>query len=228
MHRKLLAIIPILGCSLGTLSASQAQQTAQEQGQQTAQEKEVQRGAVQAIRGLAGVQIQEKDGQIVGIDFRKCPDDWANAFPSVLGIPSIQSVSVTGPRATHDLIVSLAGLPNLRSLRMEQCSISDATVAAVSRFPKIEDVNLDRCPITDESMKSLVQSKTIRRIRVPRTDLTGLGLAHLKNATQLELLDLTDCKQISDTGVAHLQGLTKLRNRSLRPGITDAGMQHLG
>jgi Leucine-rich repeat (LRR) protein len=49
----------------------------------------------------------------------------------------------------------------------------------------------------------------------------------LKNSTQLELLDLTDCNRISDAGLAHLQGLTKLRNLSLCPRITDAGMQHL-
>ncbi|MFN6162616.1 MAG: leucine-rich repeat domain-containing protein, partial [Planctomycetota bacterium] len=194
----------------------------------TGQERDAAVSAAQAIRKLAGVQIQEKDGQIVGIDFRKCGDAWVDVFPKVLEIASVQSLSIGGPAATHERIVPLERLPNLRALRLEQCAIDDVTVAAIARFPKLDDINLDRCPITDESMKSLAQSRSIKRIRVPRTKLSDAGLATLKDSVQLELLDLTECNQITDVALAHLKGLTKLRNLSLSgPRITDAGMQHL-
>lgn len=220
MYRHLIALLT-LSCSVWAGSFPlEAQEATASSGATSS--------AIQAIRGLAGVQIQEKDGQVVGIDFRKCSDTWGNVFPKVLDLPSLQSISVGGPQATHERIVSLASLPNLRSLRMDQCPITDATIAAVARFSKIDDVGIDRCPITDESMKSLSQVAAIKRIRVPRTELTDQGLSYLKDAIQLELLDLAECHQISDTGLTHLKGLTKLRNLTLSgPRITDAGMWHL-
>jgi len=211
-----------------TLSCSVLAGYASVRAQEATAASDVNSAAIQAIRGLAGVQIQEKDGRIIGIDFRKCRGAWGDVLPRVLEIPSLQSISVSGPQATHERIVSLASLPNLRSLRMEQCAINDATIAAVARFPKIDDVGLDRCPITDESIKSLAQAPSIKRIRLPRTELTDQGLSFLKDAIHLELLDLAECHRISDAGLIHLKGLTKLRNLTLSgPRITDAGMQHL-
>lgn len=184
--------------------------------------------AIEAVRDLAGIQIQEKEGQVIGIDFRKCGDNWIDIFPRVLEISSVQSLSVSGPAATHERIVSLASLPNLRSLRVDQSAINDATVAAIAQFPKIEDIQLDRCLISDESLGSLALCKTIKRIRVPRTKVSDAGLAYIKNLEQLELLDLTECEQISDAGLAHLAGLTKLRILSLSgPRNTEVGMPHL-
>lgn len=86
-------------------------------------------------------------------------------------------------------------------MRMEQASITDQTIAEVAKFPKVDDILLDRCGITDECLKSLGQSKTIKRIRAPRTKLSDAGLAYLKDTIQLELLDLSDCNQISDAGL---------------------------
>lgn len=184
--------------------------------------------AEQAIRSEIGVLLQEKDGQLIGVDFRKCGDKWVDVFPRVLELPSIQSISVSGPLATHEQIITLAALPNLRALRLEQSAITDATVQAIAKFPKIDDVNLDRCPITDACMEFLGQCPTIKRIRAPRTKLSDAGLAFLKDTTQLELLDLSDCNQISDVGLGHIQGLKRMRNLSLwGPQITDAGMPSL-
>ncbi|MFZ4469056.1 MAG: leucine-rich repeat domain-containing protein, partial [Pirellula sp.] len=180
--------------------------------------------AIAAIKSMPGIAVQEKDGEVIGVDFRKCGDDWIKTFPRVLEIPSVQTVSVSGPAATHELIVSLKSMPNLKALRMEQASITDDTIAQIAKFPKVDDLLLDRCGITDASMQSLGQSKTIKRIRAPRTKLSDAGLAYLKDTVQLELLDLSDCNQISDAGLAHLQGLSKLRNLSLwGPRITDEG-----
>jgi len=171
--------------------------------------KSVSSQAIAAIKSMPGISVQEKDGEVIGVDFRKCGDDWIKTFPKILEIPSVQIVSVSGPSATHELIVSLKSLPNLKTLRMEQSSITDQTIAEVAKFPKVDDLLLDRCGITDECLKSLGQSKTIKRIRAPRTKLSDAGLAYLKDTVQLELLDLSDCNQISDEGLSHLKGKLK-------------------
>ena len=50
---------------------------------------------------------------------------------------------------------------------------------------------------------------------MPQTFVTDAGLAHLKNSTSLEALDLQDCNLVSNAGVAHLVGLNKLRDLKL-------------
>jgi len=215
----LVGIVPVFGESTAFLTESFFGGISKAQDAQ---------GAIVAIRGMLGVVVQEKDGAVIGVDFRNCGDNWIDTFPRVLEIPTVQSISVSGPLATHDRIASLKALPNLRSLRLEQAAITDATIAEIAKFPKIDDLNLDRSPITDECLKSLGGSKTIKRIRAPRTKLSDVGLAYLKETTQLELLDLSDCNQISDVGLSHISGLTRLRNLSLwGPRITDEGMKHL-
>ena len=57
--------------------------------------------------------------------------------------------------------------------------------------------------------------------------ITDAGLVHLKGLTKLEYLNLS-YTNITDAGLAHLKGLTKLETLSLsRTKITDAGLVHL-
>ncbi|MFN7794996.1 MAG: hypothetical protein ACK5Q3_05470, partial [Planctomycetota bacterium] len=39
--------------------------------------------AIQAIKAMPGISVQEKDGEVIGVDFRKCGDDWVKTFPRV-------------------------------------------------------------------------------------------------------------------------------------------------
>lgn len=236
MKRKYPVLLETIGdralaIGLGVLSSAMVLTCAPQKSdaqESSAASKPANAQAIAAIKAMPGISVQEKDGEVIGVDFRKCGDDWVKTFPRVLEIPSIQTISVSGPAATHDLIVTLKALPNLKALRMEQASITDETIAQIAKFPKVDDLLLDRCGITDECLKSLGQSKTIKRIRAPRTKLSDAGLAYLKDTVQLELLDLSDCNQISDQGLSHIKGLSKLRNLSLwGPRITDDGMKYL-
>ena len=180
------------------------------------------------IQAIPGIVIQEKEGVPIGMDLRGCGDGWTEMFPQMLKLPSLQSIMMAGPFANHDRVISLAELPNLKTLRLDQANVDDTTIAVVASFPKIEELSLDRCAITDVALESISRNKSIKRIRFPGSRITNAGLAHLKNMTQLELLDLNDCNQISSEGVVHLKGLTKLRNLSLwGPGITDKAMSSL-
>ena len=57
--------------------------------------------------------------------------------------------------------------------------------------------------------------------------ITDVGLAHLKGLTKLQGLNLTGT-QITDAGLVHLKGLTKLWGLNLMDTqITDAGVDEL-
>lgn len=185
-------------------------------------------GSLTELRALAGIVIQEKEGVAIGIDFRKCNAPWTDLFPKLLDVTSLQSVTMTGPVATHERIVALAALPNLRSLRLDQSMATDATVAALAKVPKLEDINLEGCNITDDALLSLAKQENLKRLRLAKTKISDVGLSRIREMKQLELLDLSDCSSITSAGLVHLKGLSKLRNLSIgSPLINDVGLQHL-
>ncbi len=59
--------------------------------------------------------------------------------------------------------------------------------------------------------------------------ITDAGLAHLETLTLLSSLNLTECTNITDAGLAHLSKLTRLSSLNLSwcYNITDAGLAHL-
>ena len=62
---------------------------------------------------------------------------------------------------------------------------------------------------------------------IVNSQVTDAGLVHLKGLTKLEVLLLT-CKQITDAGLVHLKGLTNLESLNLsNTPITDTGLVHL-
>ena len=68
----------------------------------------------------------------------------------------------------------------------------------------------------------------IVRADVAYRQLSDKDLADIANETDLEFLDLTGNNQITDAGMVHLKGLTKLQTLNLYgTKITDAGLVHL-
>ena len=69
--------------------------------------------------------------------------------------------------------------------------------------------------------------KSLEFVLINDTKVTDAGLKHLKGLTKLERLYLSDTK-VTDAGLMHLTGLTKLKTLSLRnTKVTDAGLEHL-
>ena len=149
--------------------------------------------AAKAMSEIPLIRIVKKNDRISSIDYTQCGDGWSQSLALVPKLPFLDTLILSGPEASDESIAPLAGHPNLQKLGLEQASITDAGIELLAKLPKLDDINLDRCPITDEAMKSLASTKTLKRIRAARTKLSDVGLAYLKEATQLELLDFSDC-----------------------------------
>src|SRR5262249_33959932 len=89
----------------------------------------------------------------------------------------------------------------------------------------------------DAGVRHLGGLTRLRSLRLCREDalrpgfqgprITGAGLVHLKDLSELESLDLVG-QDINDVGLKHLGGLKKLKQLSVTGnGITDAGLDHL-
>ena len=64
-------------------------------------------------------------------------------------------------------------------------------------------------------------------VNLTKTQITDAGLVHLKGLTKLKGLDLDDTR-VTDAGLVHLKGMTELTWLGLsETQITDAGLAHL-
>ena len=87
----------------------------------------------------------------------------------------------------------------------------------------------DECAVTDADLAILRSFDHLQQLVIENApNVTDAGLAHLEGLTQLRFLSLGE-RKITDAGLAHLKGLTELRFLGLSGGeITDAGLRHLG
>ena len=71
------------------------------------------------------------------------------------------------------------------------------------------------------------KNKAVVRVNFYGTKVTDAGLVHLKGLTKLEFLSLSNTP-VTDAGLKHLKELTKLQYLSLsNTKVTDAGLAHL-
>jgi beta-lactamase regulating signal transducer with metallopeptidase domain len=69
--------------------------------------------------------------------------------------------------------------------------------------------------------------KPVIGVDLDSTKVTDTGLEHLRGLTKLQTLNLTRTK-VTDAGLEHLKGLTKLQSLNLwNTEVTDAGLEHL-
>ena len=68
---------------------------------------------------------------------------------------------------------------------------------------------------------------TVPMLSLKSTLITDAGLVHLQGFTKLKYLDLS-LTQITDVGLAHLKGLSNLETLNLNHNrVTDVGLAHL-
>lgn len=144
------------------------------------------------------------------------------------GLPALIRVEASVRGVTDAGMVHLAGLPTVRTLVLELSSVTDAGMADLAKMPALEDIQLKRCDLTSKGYEELAKIKTLKRIRAPQTNFNDDCIAAIKDMTQLELLDLQDCNQVTEAGLAPLKNFTKLKSlRIYGPTITDTVMTYI-
>ncbi|MCK4293675.1 MAG: hypothetical protein KAY65_10795 [Planctomycetes bacterium] len=81
--------------------------------------------------------------------------------------------------------------------------------------------------VTDEDMPVVARANTLRMLGLRDSEISDAGMAHLEGLTKLQGLGLSNT-DIGDAGLAHLSELTKLRELYLDgTKVSDAGLAHL-
>jgi hypothetical protein len=117
--------------------------------------------------------------------------------------------------------------------------VCDADLVQLARSPSLKNVRLEvPCPeLTDDGLRDLSRVGPLESLSIAYAPITDAGLAHLRDSRRLTSLALPDIYatrrtatpfNISDCGLACLEGLTELRAISLHSDrITGQGLNRL-
>lgn len=128
---------------------------------------------------------------------------------------------------------SVAKLARLESLNLSRTGIGDVGLKHLGELSGLQSLKLDGTRVTDAGMQSLGKLTSLTQLALygregVRPDITDDGLEHLKPlAGSMESLNIGTTK-ITDAGIAHLSGFTKLTYLCLdNTDTSDEALKHL-
>lgn len=92
----------------------------------------------------------------------------------------------------------------------------DVCAYEIAKFPNLVIVEANDSSITDKGIEYLTKLKGLYRIELDRTKITDEALKKLSTCADLDLLQLSYCQGITDTGIGYLKSLKKLKTLDVR------------
>jgi len=216
---------------------------------------------VAELEKLGATIIPNAQGEIVIVDFNSTQDKTQVTDAGLVHLKEmtkLEELWLIGTQVTDAGLVHLKGLTQLKRLRLDDTPVTDAGVAELQKaLPKCAIVHRTQSkrrnqpsqlpgepsqqrPATALEKESVAELEKlgvkiyernaqgeIVAVGFKGTQVTDAGLVHLKGLTKLQQLDLLDT-QVTDAGLVHLKGLTKLKLLGLsRTQVSDAGLVHL-
>ena len=126
-----------------------------------------------------------------------------------------------------DVISELGSLTNLSTLELSSAT-TDANLENIKGLVSLVRINLGSAQISDTGLSNLAALTDLEDISLYGCNhVTDRGLEHLKGLTKLDHLDVS-YTQVTDVGLEQLTGLKKLQHLDLvGTQVTDAGLMHL-
>lgn len=122
----------------------------------------------------------------------------------------------------------LAKLVSLESLVFQDTPVGDASMADLASLERLSHLGLSRTRVTEKGMAYVAGIKSLKSVLLSYSDIGDRGLEHLKQRTSLEDLYLSSMQYVTDTGLSHVTGLTRLRSLDIsETSISDSGLAHL-
>ena len=122
-------------------------------------------------------------------------------------------------------LTSIPGMESIEKLSLPSGKITESGLSSLDKLPRL--CVLDLFGIEGSGMESVSEMKGLR-VLTPGEDTRDKDLRHVQKLVQLQALYLATMMEISDEGVSHLAGLTKLEFLSLnQTKVTDDGLKYL-
>ena len=117
-------------------------------------------------------------------------------------------------------------------IRIRQCDdgMLRAVMAEAGSLPVLTHLNLsENRKVSDAGVESLAGCARLRELNLSSCDITNDAILTLKHFPQLEILNLSFCPRINDTGLRAVKDLRRLVYLDLQgcPRITRAGLARI-
>ncbi|KAM9634230.1 F-box and leucine-rich repeat protein 13 isoform 2-T2 [Morphnus guianensis] len=189
--------------------------------------------------------LVEKCQQIMSVVFLDSPHLSDTAFKA-LGECKLVKVSIEGNNQITDLSFKLMSkcCPYIRHIHMADCpNITDASLKMISplkhvlvlnvadciRCHELTYLNLRHCEnVTDAGIEALGNMSSLISIDLSGTSISDMGLRSLGHHGKIKELSISECKNISDTGIQEFCKGTKYLEHchvSYCPQLTDEAVK---
>src|SRR5262249_23769634 len=117
---------------------------------------------------------------------------------------------------------------NLRELTLTRTRVQGPGLDHLAGMEKLHTLRLSTPALARDVVPRLRALTRLRWLELCYVPLEDADLADLAGLTRLERLDLSQESRITDKGLKHLHGLTRLRTLSFGgPEVTEAGLEEL-
>jgi hypothetical protein len=177
-------------------------------------------GAVATDAGFAALSRSPTIEYIWG---RECPNLTGPGFAALAAMPALRGLAVSCKNVDD---AALAALPQSATLRqLMPMDVPDAGFRHIGRCENLENLWCMYCRDTgDTATEHLAGLTRLKSYYAGMTRITDRSLEILSNLSTLERLEFWQCAALTDSGIARLARLPRLRELTLDglPGVTRA------
>jgi WD40 repeat protein/serine/threonine protein kinase len=151
------------------------------------------------------------------------------AFSSVRDLTPLKDMPLDWLDFGYSPVSDLAPLKDLKLKRLViwHMPVDDAALARLQGIISLRDFQPVGTRMTDAGFVHLKNLTDLEVLNCGRMKLSGSGLVHLQGMTRLQILGLGDT-EVTDAALVHLKGLLSMRRLYLNHSrVTDTGLEHL-
>lgn len=163
-----------------------------------------------AVASDAGFEALSHSQTIEYIWGRECPNLTGRGFAALASMPALRGIAVSCKKVGDASLARLIEFPALREFM--PIDVPDAGFRHIGRCQNLEALWCMYCRDTgDVATEHIAGLSQLKTYYAGKTDITDRSLETLGHMVSLEHIELWQCAGLTDTGLAYLAGLPKLR-----------------
>ena len=174
-----------------------------------------------AVATDAGFEALSRSQTIEYIWGRECPNLTGHGFSALASMPALRGIAVSCKNVEDASLARLEEFPALREFM--PMDVPDAGFRHIGRCHKLEALWCMYCRDTgDVATEHIAGLSQLKTYYAGKTNITDRSLETLGRMVSLEQIEFWQCAGLTDTGLANLAGLPKLREIRLNglPNVT--------
>jgi hypothetical protein len=167
-----------------------------------------------AVASDAGFEALSRSQTIEYIWGRECPNLTGRGFVALASMPALRGIAVSCKNVGDASLARLVEFPALREFM--PMDVPDAGFRHIGRCQNLEALWCMYCRDTgDVATEHIAGLSQLKTYYAGKTDITDRSLETLGRMVSLEHIELWQCAGLTDTGLAYLAALPKLREIGL-------------